>query len=52
MKWITRENVKVDRVACPWLIRRFVDPDAEFTACDVHARRKSWRRGADGESHT
>ena len=30
MKWITRENVKVDRVACPWLIRRFVDPDAEF----------------------
>lgn len=30
MKWITRERVKVDRVACPWLIRRFVDPDAEF----------------------
>ena len=30
MKWITRENVKVDRVACPWLIRRFVDPEAEF----------------------
>jgi hypothetical protein len=30
MKWITRENIKVDRVACPWLIRRFVDPDAEF----------------------
>ena len=30
MKWITRENVKVDRVACPWLIHRFVDPDAEF----------------------
>lgn len=30
MKWITRTNVKVDRVACPWLIRRFVDPDAEF----------------------
>jgi hypothetical protein len=30
MKWITRSNVKVDRVACPWLIRRFVDPDAEF----------------------
>ena len=30
MKWITRENVKVDRVACPWLILRFVDPDAEF----------------------
>ena len=30
MKWITRENVKVDRVACPWLIKRHVDPDAEF----------------------
>jgi len=30
MKWITRENVKVDRVACPWLIKRQVDPDAEF----------------------
>ena len=30
MKWITRERVKVDRVACPWLIRKFVDPNAEF----------------------
>ena len=30
MKWITRENAKVDRVACPWLIRRFIDPSAEF----------------------
>jgi hypothetical protein len=30
MKWITRKNIKVDRVACPWLIRRFVDPHAEF----------------------
>jgi hypothetical protein len=30
MKWITREHVKVDRVACPWLIRRFVDREAEF----------------------
>ncbi len=30
MKWITRQNVKVDRVACPWLIRRFIDPKAEF----------------------
>jgi len=30
MKWITRKDVKVDRVACPWLIRRFVDPHAEF----------------------
>jgi len=30
MKWITRRNVKVDRVACPWLIRRFIDAEAEF----------------------
>lgn len=30
MKWITRENIKVDRVACPWLIRRFIDAEAEF----------------------
>lgn len=30
MRWITREDVKVDRVACPWLIRRFVDQAAEF----------------------
>ena len=30
MKWITRKDVKVDRVACPWLIMRFVDPQAEF----------------------
>lgn len=30
MKWITREKVKVDRVACPWLISKFIDPQAEF----------------------
>jgi hypothetical protein len=30
MKWITRERIKVDRVACPWLIRNFIDPQAEF----------------------
>lgn len=30
MKWITREKVKVDRVACPWLIQKFIDPQAEF----------------------
>ena len=30
MKWITSERVKVDRVACPWLIKKFVDQDAEF----------------------
>ena len=30
MKWVTRERPKVDRVACPWLIKRFVDSEAEF----------------------
>ena len=30
MKWVTREKAKVDRIACPWLIRKFVDPKAEF----------------------
>jgi hypothetical protein len=30
MKWITRERPKTDRIACPWLIRRFIDPDAEI----------------------
>ena len=30
MRWITRARPKVDRAACPWLIKRFVDPEAEF----------------------
>ena len=30
MKWITRERPKIDRIACPWLIQKFIDPDAEF----------------------
>jgi hypothetical protein len=30
MKWITRERPKIDRIACPWLIKRFVDPEAVF----------------------
>ena len=43
MKWITREKVKVDRVACPWLIRKFIDHDAEFVfvpaeQVEAHAR--------------
>jgi hypothetical protein len=40
VKWVTRERVKVDRVACPWLIKKFVDPDAEFLFVppdEVHA---------------
>ena len=34
MKWITRKNVKVDRVACPWLIQRFIDREAQFLFVD------------------
>jgi hypothetical protein len=35
MQWVTRERPKVDRIACPWLIRRFVDPEAEFVYVPV-----------------
>jgi hypothetical protein len=30
MKWVTREHPKIDRIACPWLIKRFIDQDPEF----------------------
>ena len=30
MKWVTRERPKTDRIACPWLIRKFIDPEAEI----------------------
>jgi len=30
MQWITRERPKIDRIACPWLVARFIDNDAEF----------------------
>ncbi|MEK6986840.1 MAG: chromate resistance protein ChrB domain-containing protein [Candidatus Thermoplasmatota archaeon] len=36
MKWVTREKAKVDRIACPWLITRFVDPKAEFLFVPVN----------------
>jgi hypothetical protein len=47
MKWITREHPRVDRVACPWLVERFVDKQAEFIyvpSADVAAEAK--KRGA------
>src|SRR5512141_1824870 len=47
MKWITRERVKVDRVACPWLIKKFVDRDAEFFFVPAEkVREESARLGA------
>ncbi|HEV8633958.1 MAG TPA: chromate resistance protein ChrB domain-containing protein [Chloroflexota bacterium] len=30
MKWVTRSNLHIDRTSCPWLIRKYIDPDAEF----------------------
>lgn len=36
MKWVTRERPKIDRIACPWLIRRFIDPGAEFLYVAPH----------------
>jgi hypothetical protein len=41
MKWITRERPKIERIACPWLVTRFIDPDAEFVyvaAAQVRAK--------------
>jgi len=57
MKWVTWENVGVDRMGCAWLIKRFIDPEAEFTfipagqpaqdgeAFDIPGARLSHRRG-------
>jgi hypothetical protein len=45
MKWITREKIKVDRVACPWLIRKFVDSQAEFVFLPSDT---DWKRIGDG----
>jgi hypothetical protein len=45
MKWITREKVKVDRVACPWLIQQFIDPNAEFVFLPADT---SWSTITDG----
>jgi hypothetical protein len=47
MKWITRERAKVDRIACPWLISRFIDPTPEFlyVAAD-RVRAEAERQGA------
>jgi hypothetical protein len=44
MKWITRERPKIDRIACPWLIKNFVDAEAEFfyvPKADVFTRAKA-----------
>ena len=45
MKWITREKVKVDRVACPWLIKKFIDAEAQFVFLP---RETDWSTLKDG----
>ena len=45
MKWITREKVKVDRVACPWLITRFIDNSPQFVFLPADT---DWKAIADG----
>jgi hypothetical protein len=45
MKWVTREKVKVDRVACPWLIQKLIDPQAEFVFLPADT---TWSKVTDG----
>ncbi|HSS16852.1 MAG TPA: chromate resistance protein ChrB domain-containing protein [Candidatus Dormibacteraeota bacterium] len=45
MKWITREKIRVDRAACPWLIKQFVDRDAEFVFLSHNT---NWAKIYDG----
>lgn len=47
MKWITRERPKIDRIACPWLIQKFIDPGAEFLfVASSEVRRVAMETGA------
>lgn len=47
MKWVTRERARVDRIACPWLIQRFIDPAAEFLFVpDQHVMETARREAA------
>ena len=58
MKWVTREHPKTDRIACPWLIRKFIDPDAEFIyvpadqVLDVAEREGAYSYDAPGARYT
>ena len=58
MKWVTRERPKTDRIACPWLILNFIDPDAEFLyvpadeVLDVAERREALSYDAPGARYT
>jgi hypothetical protein len=46
MKWVTRKNASVDRIACPWLIKRFIDREAEFLYVEADAVRAVAEREA------
>jgi hypothetical protein len=58
VKWVTRSRPKTDRIACPWLIRRFIDSDAEILyvpkddVLDVAAREDANSFDADGAKYT
>lgn len=58
MKWVTRARPKTDRIACPWLIRRFIDPEAEIwyvpadQVLDVAAREGAHSFDAPGATYT
>jgi hypothetical protein len=58
MKWVTRERPKTDRIACPWLIKSFIDPDADFLyvppdqVLDVAAREDACSYDAPGADFT
>jgi hypothetical protein len=58
MKWVTRQNANVDRIACPWLIKRFIDADAEFLyvgkdeVLEVAAREGAHSYDAPGATYT
>ena len=58
MKWVTRERPKTDRIACPWLIKNFIDPEAEFLyvpaeqVLDVAAREGARSYDAPGAQYT
>jgi hypothetical protein len=58
MKWVTRQNANVDRIACPWLIRRFIDQEADFLfvgrdeVLEVAAREGAHSYDAPGAEYT
>lgn len=58
MRWVTRARPKTDRVACPWLIRRFIDPDAEILyvppdqVLDIARDKQGWSFDAPGAEFT